>query len=376
MLTMGWLWLWPVLGMLVIVTTGSSQQIAVPSGLRLSNGKQIYETACVACHGSDSKGTPKSIAGFEPPRTFPDFTRCDQTTPEMNNDWRAIISNGGRFRGFSQIMPSFREALTPQQIDQVIEYLRGFCKARGWPRGELNLPRALVTEKAFPENETVITTALNAGGAPGVGNEIVEEQRIGKKNELEISVPVDFVHPDRVWYGGFGDAGLGLKHEFFSSLRTGSIFAVQGEAILPTGSTTHGLGSGVTTFETFAAYDQLLPAKVFFQSQMGTDQPVDTLKAPRTFFWYNAIGKQFNQSNGLGRMWTPMLEILADRDFITGARTNWDLMPEMQVTISRRQHIRANLGVRIPTVNAAGRDPQVLFYILWDWQDGRLTEGW
>jgi hypothetical protein len=75
-------------------------------------------------------------------------------------------------------------------------------------------------------------------------------------------------------------------------------------------------------------------------------------------------------------MWSPMLEVIADRDFRSGAKTDWDLLPEMQVTISRRQHIRANVGVRIPAANTAGRGPQVLFYLLWDWQDGRLTEGW
>jgi hypothetical protein len=48
----------------------------------------------------------------------------------------------------------------------------------------------------------------------------------------------------------------------------------------------------------------------------------------------------------------------------------------MQVTISKRQHIRADLGVRIPVNNTPGRPVQLMFYILWDWQDGRLNEGW
>src|SRR5215472_2171905 len=43
------------------------------------NGEQVYKAACVACHGSDGRGTPQSTAGFTQPRTFPDFTRCDQT---------------------------------------------------------------------------------------------------------------------------------------------------------------------------------------------------------------------------------------------------------------------------------------------------------
>ena len=32
----------------------------------------------------------------------------------------------------------------------VVETLRSFCKEPGWPRGEMNFPRALMTEKAFP----------------------------------------------------------------------------------------------------------------------------------------------------------------------------------------------------------------------------------
>ena len=69
--------------------------------------------------------------GFETP--FPDFTECNQTSREPNSDWKAIIHQGGPARGFSEIMPSFTEALKPDQIEKVIEYMRGFCRER-WPR--------------------------------------------------------------------------------------------------------------------------------------------------------------------------------------------------------------------------------------------------
>jgi mono/diheme cytochrome c family protein len=344
--------------------------------LHLDTGKEIYEAACVACHGSDGKGTRSEIAGFDRPRTFPDFTQCSQTTPEMNSDWKALIREGGPFRGFSQIMPSFKEALTSEQMDQVIGYLRHFCTEPAWPRGELNLPRALVTEKAYPENEVVVTTAINAHGAPGVTSEIVHEQRFGAKNEIEISVPLPFQSQNHVWYAGLGDIALAFKREIFSNPHPGSIFSVQGEVILPVGNRAHGLGSGVTMFRTFAAFDQLLPAKTFVQLQAGTDQPIDTSLAPRDFFGRIAVGKMFNQGQGLGRMWSPMVEFLADRDFQPGATTNWDVLPEMQLTISKRQHIRANAGIRLPATNTVGRSAQIIFYLLWDWQDGRLNEGW
>jgi hypothetical protein len=44
--------------------------------------------------------------------------------------------------------------------------VRTFCASDAWPRGELNLPRALVTEKAFPEDEAVLTTSVATSG-PG-----------------------------------------------------------------------------------------------------------------------------------------------------------------------------------------------------------------
>ena len=34
-----------------------------------------------------------------------------------------------------------------------------------------------------------------------------------------------------------------------------------------------------------------------------------------------------------------MFELLADREFSTGATTNWDAVPEFQVTLSKRQHV-------------------------------------
>ena len=71
-----------------------------------------------------------------------------------------------------------------------------------------------------------------------------------------------------------------------------------------------------------------------------------------------------------------MVEILADRDLETGAATNWDVVPEMQITLNKRQHIRVNVGIRKPINNTAGRSTQVLAYALWDWFDGGLREGW
>ena len=339
-------------------------------------GEKVWKTGCVACHGADGRGAPQTMTGFKRPDTFPDFTRCDQTTPEYDLAYKDVIVNGGPSRGFSQIMPAFGKALTDKEINDVIAYMRGFCTNPHWPRGALNLPRALVEEKAFPEDEEVLSSVTNVSGAPGVEIHEIHEQRFGVHNQIEVDTPLLFQHQNQTWYGGLGDITFGLKREMFSSLRTGSILALQGEISVPTGNYSRGLGAGTTSFGTFATFGQLFRTNTFIQSQFGADLPVDTTKSPQAIFWYTAIGQSLAPNHGLGRLWSPMTEFLLNRDLATGATNNWDVLPEVQVTISRRQHIRGNIGLRIPMTNTTGRQKQVMFYLLWDWADGKLTEGW
>jgi mono/diheme cytochrome c family protein len=340
------------------------------------NGKRIYNSGCIACHGNDGKGAPRATSGFEPPDTFPDFTRCDQTTAEVDAGYKAVIEHGGPARAFSQIMPSFGEALSSQDIDDLIAYLRQFCRNTHWPRGELNLPRALVTEKAYPEDEEVISTAVDVQGRPGNETHIIHEQRFGVKNQIEVDVPITFQDQNHVWYGGVADTTVAVKRVIASNLQTGSILSLQGGFLLPSGNHARGFGSGTTTFEPFAAFDQLFRTDTFVQLQLGADVPFHSDIAPQSIFFNSAIGQSFAADHGLGRLWSPMFEFVATRDLVDAAKTNWDVVPQMQVTISKRQHIRGDIGVRIPATNTAGRQKQLMFYLLWDWQDGKLTGGW
>ncbi len=346
------------------------------SGARgLTSGEAIFQAGCAGCHGPDGTGAPDTTVGFEKPATFPDFTDCAGTTPELDVDWKATIRDGGRGRGFSRIMPAFAEQLTDSQIDAVIAHLRSFCRDASWPRGELNLPRPLTTEKAFPEDETVVTTVIGAHHAPDITHEIAYEHRFGARNQLELSIPLASLNDAAGTLSrGVGDVGIGVKRVMLASAH--SILSAQGEVILPTGNEAKGLGSGVTVFEAFAAYGQILPSNLFLQAQAGTEQPTSRRDTPRAVFGRAALGASFRQEQGVGRMWSPMLELITDRDLETGARTNVDVMPQFQVTLNRRQHIRASIGLQVPVANTAGRSRQVAFYLLWDWADGGLLDGW
>ena len=52
------------------------------------------------------------------------------------------------------------------------------------------------------------------------------------------------------------------------------------------------------------------------------------------------------------------------------------LAPQMQVTLSKLQHVAIAGGVRIPLNAADERHAQVVTYFLWDWFDGSLFDFW
>jgi mono/diheme cytochrome c family protein len=185
------------LGGILIAQAPAGQPASSVPVLKLDTGKAIFEAACIGCHGPGGEGQPLSILGFEPPASFPDFTDCNGSSREKVFDWRAVIHEGGPGRGFSDMMPSFAEALTLDQIDLVRAYLRELCTDPDWPLGELNLPRPLFTEKAFPEDEWVLAGAADATGDGAVSNRIIYEKRFGVRNQLEIIVPFSFTQQGR-----------------------------------------------------------------------------------------------------------------------------------------------------------------------------------
>ncbi len=159
------------------------------------------------------------------------------------------------------------------------------------------------------------------------------------------------------------------------SLRQGRIFALAGEIVLPTGDEAAGLSKGTPVFETFASFGQILPADTFLQAQAGIELPFDTGRAGREAFWRVAAGRTFVQGE-FGRSWSPMVELVAARELESGGRVQWDVIPQVQISLNTRQHLLISIGVRTPLNQRSGRRSQILFYFLWDWFDGGLFDGW
>jgi len=337
-------------------------------------GPRLFDADCAACHASDGRGKSTAEVGFDLP--LPNFTDCRFATAEPDSDWSAIIHRGGPQRGFDRIMPAFEKALSDEEIDALIDHLRKFCTNPRWPRGDLNIPRALFTEKAFPEDEAVVTTTIVTDGPDSLETDFSWEQRIGMLSQIEVSLPLeraDLGDPTG-WKTGAGDLAVAFKHVLHHDLERGSILSVGAEVALPTGDETNGFGAGTTVLEAQVMYDKLLPHDSFLEVQGLARFPHSGLENEAELRL--ALGKTWTRDGGFGRAWTPMLEVLGNRELVGGAETEWDLVPQFQVTLSARQHIMAAAGWRIPVTRRDSRVNEFVFYLLWDWYDGRLLEGW
>jgi len=384
-------------GLMVLASLSTPQSApAAQAAQGTPDGMALYEAGCASCHGSDGRGAPPERIAFDDP--LPDLTDCSFASREPDADWIIVSKAGGPVRGFSDVMPAFAEAFDDEQLQAVMDHIRTFCTDRAWPRGELNLPRPLFTEKAYPEDEWVWTSGVNAEGPGAVINELLYEKRFGSRNQVEIALPFGFVETVSAsagrdegpteglasdWGVGLGDIEIGYKRALLHNLRT--IFSFGTEFKLPTGDEERGLGSAEFQIEPFLALGQILPGDAFVHLQAGAGllarghQEVvgagEQGETVREAFFHAAVGRTFT-SGEFGRSWSPMIEVLGSTHLAEGSRPQWDLVPQMQVTLNTRQHVMLNVGVRLPLTDADVRSTQLLVYFLWDWFDGGLFDGW
>src|SRR5438094_1834345 len=141
-----------------------------------SDGAALYQAWCSKCHGADGRGKAAATARLAVPPA--DLQECKASTAEPEARWIGIVTHGGAALGLSLDMPAFGEAGTPAQVRAVVRYARSLCGELGWPPGELNFPRPFLVEKAFPENEWVVTAA-------GRQKAVAYERRFGTRRQLQ-----------------------------------------------------------------------------------------------------------------------------------------------------------------------------------------------
>jgi mono/diheme cytochrome c family protein len=81
----------------------------------VKRGADLYVIYCTPCHGPAGKGDGLVVAKFAPP---PDLTNPDLQKGRTDGYWQSYVSVGGA------VMPSYGEALTPEERWHVVNFLR------------------------------------------------------------------------------------------------------------------------------------------------------------------------------------------------------------------------------------------------------------
>ncbi|HYT03421.1 MAG TPA: cytochrome c [Gemmatimonadales bacterium] len=311
-------------------------------------GGALFQAWCKSCHGADGSGTPAATTRLEVPPA--DLKECKGSTAETEDRWVGVVTKGGASFGLSLDMPAFGDAATPEQVRAVVRYARSLCGEPGWPPGELNFPRAFLAEKAYPEDEVVITDQ-------GRGQELIYERRLGKRFQVEASARSAFDGQPNAFDGVTG----AVKYNVWHSLERRALASVGLEITPPLGR------AALWEVEPFFAFGASPARSLFVQGEIvSTWEETAGIAA---FEYRLGVARQ------IGRL-VPMVEAgwTVPREG-QGERT-LSFYPQMWVQLSRLGHVAASLGAELPAVGPEPCHPRLIAFVLWDYGDGSLFRGW
>ena len=302
-----------------------------------------------------------------------DFTDCKVTSPEPDADWELAIAQGGPAVGLSSEMPAFGDTLSAEQVAGFVAHMRGFCRETGWPSGNMNFPRPIFTEKAFPENEFVLLPAIShqtpevivqGGTRVPVDRSLTDldvvavyERRFGKRAMWEVALP--FASMDTAGTArrqGIGDLEVALKYVLAADGRTMRIVSAGFEVALPTGSAVRGLGRGTAMFEPYLAAGTVIGGS-YVQAQAKFEIPADRAKADRAFAYNAYVGRD---TSNRPDTWTLGIELNGENDELA-------LTPQVRKGLTRTGALGAAIGVQLPLTERAARATRVVGYLLWEY---------
>ena len=308
----------------------------------------LFQAWCKSCHGADGRGTPAASTRLEVPPA--DLKDCKASTAETEDRWVGIVAQGGAAFGLSLDMPAFGDAATPEQIRAVVRYARSLCGEPGWPPGELNFPRAFVVEKAYPEDEVVVTDEAR-------GQEFIYEHRLGKRFQMEGSARTAFDGLPNFFDG----ATAALKFNAWHSLERRALASFGVEVTPPLGRQT------LWEVEPFFAFGASLASALIVQGQVVTTWE----EAGGVTDWSYRLG--VGGGREIGRV-VPMVE--AEWVVPGAGERTLSFYPQMWVRLSRLGHVAASFGAELPAVGPEPRHPKLIAFVLWDYGDAALLRGW
>jgi len=348
--------------LILLVATAVHAQAPPPTA------RELYDGACASCHGADGRGAPEGTALAVP---LPDFTDCNFVTREGDGNWRYLVAHGGESLGLSSQMPAFGNVLSDAESAAVVAYIRSFCPDSRWPSGNLNFWRPLVTTKAFPEDEALLTHDFTEGrgGSREWSTELSIERRIGARGEVEVGVPLAIHNMTAgATTGGVGDVGVAGKYVLYADAPSLTIVSTALDLILPTGDYGRQLGDGTVSFEpSLLAGKRIDP--VIIQAQILGQAPVDENRADRGVSYRLALSYPLSP---LHRAWVPTVELEGLQN-VTANESQLFVTPQIYTGLTKRGHVAISVGAQIPIAgDPAPFDYRILAFILWEYTDGGL----
>ncbi len=325
-----------------------------------------YQAACAVCHGPTGRYDP-TLPGVK----LLDPKPADLSDPlfnsrEPSSDWYLVIKHGGPALAFSPAMPAFQDAFSDDEIRGLVAYLKTLPGPHRYPPGDLNYLLAFRTKKAWLEDEVVIWTRFDRRDQ--VGDDVLTtavelEKRWGARWQTELKLAYGWEGPR----GNWDELEVGFKYALYDHLErtfllTGGAdlaFALHGDAsmqVIPFLAAAKGLGDQFTLQTSLRTH---LPPEEVSSGDLAWAMALHWVPTP----WPRGV--------------FPGVELTATVPFEPGAReaARWTVLPQLNLGLSRRGHVRAAVGVELP-LNDRTYDFRVHTYLLWDFADGMFWEGW
>jgi len=326
-----------------------------------TRGKVVFQQSCFLCHGVDAKGNGYLAASL--PVQPANLTSCRIVSEDPVEMIEGVVRHGGAWAGLSPAMPAWEGTLTDQQIADVASYVKTLCTDPNWVPGELNLPRALITGKAFPEQEAILGARFGRNS-----NKVTElfaelEYRVNGRTGIEVTPRYQWMTGMGGSESGIGDTSISVRHVVAWDPVQLWLATIGLELSLPTGSKSRGLGTGEVVWEPFVrgGWDW---HQVVLQTSLALVLPTETSNTNAAFAYDIAIGRYFQPDPRL--QITPMVEFNSETRMTGTARgaTMSAVLPEVRV---KWLQWSAAVGVQVPITGLRDFDVRPLFDIVYEY---------